>query len=121
MHAQPCQRRDSLRQALTTPGLDSGADTIVWHLRHHHQVTLSRATTHRILARHGAVTPASTSASMRPTTAPGTGADSEVITQLDDHSPHVLHLNAHPQSAEEMQDRRHRVGRVRRRISVDLP
>ena len=28
-----------------------------WHLAHHHAITLSRATIHRILTRHGAVTP----------------------------------------------------------------
>ena len=46
-----------LRKQLTEQGLDAGADTIGWHLRHRHDVTLSRATIHRILTRRGAVTP----------------------------------------------------------------
>jgi transposase len=32
-----------LRKELTESGLDAGADTIGWHLTHHHQLTLSRA------------------------------------------------------------------------------
>ncbi len=46
-----------LRKKLDEQGLDSGADTIGWHLTHHHQVTLSRATINRILVRAGTVTP----------------------------------------------------------------
>ena len=46
-----------IRKELTEQGLDAGADTLGWHLTHHHQVTVSRATIHRILARAGAVTP----------------------------------------------------------------
>ena len=46
-----------LRKNLTEAGLDAGADTIGWHLRHHHQTTLSRATIHRILVRSGTVVP----------------------------------------------------------------
>src|SRR4051794_29789350 len=46
-----------LRKELPDVGLDAGADTLGWHLRHHHQVTLSRATIHRILTRNGTVTP----------------------------------------------------------------
>ncbi len=44
-----------LRQQLAARGLDAGADTIVWHLEHHHGVTLSRATVYRIIRRHGLV------------------------------------------------------------------
>lgn len=44
-----------LRKQLAGAGLDAGADTIGWHLQHHHQVRLSRATIHRILTRAGAV------------------------------------------------------------------
>src|SRR5689334_5013139 len=33
-----------LRKQLSESGLDAGADTIGWHLTHHHQVTVSRAT-----------------------------------------------------------------------------
>ena len=46
-----------LRKQLTDSGLDAGADTISWHLDHRHQMRLSRATIHRILAKHGAVAP----------------------------------------------------------------
>jgi transposase InsO family protein len=45
-----------LRKELTEAGLDAGADTIAWHLTHHHATTLSRATIHRILVRAAAVT-----------------------------------------------------------------
>ncbi|MFD1858304.1 helix-turn-helix domain-containing protein, partial [Aeromicrobium camelliae] len=38
-------------------GLDAGAETIGWHLEHHHQAVVSRATIHRILTRHGVITP----------------------------------------------------------------
>src|SRR3954454_15498300 len=46
-----------LRKQLTDAGLDAGADTIGWHLAHHHRTALSRATIGRILLRAGAVTP----------------------------------------------------------------
>lgn len=46
-----------LRKQLTEAGLDGGADTIGWHLTHHHATTVSRATINRILVRAGAVTP----------------------------------------------------------------
>jgi transposase InsO family protein len=46
-----------LRKQLTEDGHDAGADTLGWHLTHHHAITLSRATIHRILTRHGAVIP----------------------------------------------------------------
>ena len=46
-----------LREQLTHAGLDAGADTIGWHLTHHHATTVSRATIKRILTRAGAVTP----------------------------------------------------------------
>ncbi len=42
-----------LRKRLSESGLDAGADTIGWHLAHHHRITLSRATINRILVRHG--------------------------------------------------------------------
>ncbi|MGI8528097.1 MAG: helix-turn-helix domain-containing protein [Geodermatophilaceae bacterium] len=46
-----------LREPLDDKGLDAGSDTIGWHLTHHHQQTLSRATIHRILVRAGVCTP----------------------------------------------------------------
>ena len=38
-----------LRHELTAAGLDAGADTIGWHLEHHHQIVVSRPTIHRHL------------------------------------------------------------------------
>ncbi len=108
-----------IRKQLTDAGLDAGADTIDWHLTHHHQTTLSRATINRILVRAGTVTP---DPSKRPkasylrfeasqpnecwqsdfthyrlTRPDGTaGVDVEVITWLDDHSRYALHISVHP-------------------------
>jgi transposase InsO family protein len=102
-----------IRKQLSDSGLDAGADTIGWHLSHHHQTTLSRATIHRILTRAGAVTP---EPAKRPKSSyirfaaeqPNetwqsdfthyrltTGADTEMITWLDDHSRLALHVSAH--------------------------
>src|SRR3954447_22480139 len=38
-----------LRKQLLEAGHDAGADTLGWHLTHHHATSLSRATIHRIL------------------------------------------------------------------------
>lgn len=46
-----------LRKQLSEAGLDAGADTIGWHLAHHHRLTVSRPTINRILVREGLVTP----------------------------------------------------------------
>jgi transposase InsO family protein len=104
----------ALRKSLTEQGHDAGADTIVWHLQHHHQTTLSRATIHRILTRHSQVTP---EPAKRPKSSYirfvaeqpnetwqsdfthyrlATGQDVEIITWLDDHSRMALHISAHP-------------------------
>lgn len=108
----------ALRKQLTETGLDAGADTIAWHLTHHHDTTLSRATINRILARAGAITPEpakrprssyirftadqpnqtwqSDFTHYRLTRPDGTpGADVEIITWLDDHSRYALHVSAH--------------------------
>jgi transposase InsO family protein len=107
-----------LRKQLTETGLDAGAETIDWHLRHRHDTVVSRATINRVLVRHGAITPDPTKrprssfvcfeASMpnetwqsdfthyrltRPDGSPG--ADLEVISWLDDHSRYLLHVSAH--------------------------
>ena len=107
-----------IRKELTEQGLDAGADTIGWHLTHHHGLTVARATINRILTRAGAVTPDPSKrpkssylrfeASMpnecwqsdfthyrltRPDGSPG--HDSEIITWLDDHARYALHLSAH--------------------------
>jgi hypothetical protein len=93
-------------------------DPIGWHLQHHHQTTLARATINRILLRSGQVTP---DPSKRPKSSyirfeaeqpnetwqsdfshyrlthpdgrPGT--DVEIISWLDDHSRYALHASAH--------------------------
>jgi transposase InsO family protein len=108
-----------LRKQLSESGLDAGADTIGWHLHHHHTTTLSRATINRILVRAGQVTPEPSKRPKssyirfeaeqpnqtwqsdfthyrltRPDGRPGT--DTEIITWLDDHSRYALHVSAHP-------------------------
>jgi len=102
-----------IRKQLSDAGLDAGAETIGWHLTHHHRTTLSRATIHRILTRSGAVIP---DPAKRPKTSYlrfqaempnetwqsdfthyrlATGADTEIISWLDDHSRYALHVSAH--------------------------
>ncbi|KRA37961.1 MULTISPECIES: IS481 family transposase [unclassified Nocardioides] len=102
-----------LRKELTQAGLDAGAETIAWHLSHHHKTSVSRATIHRILLRNTAVVP---DPSKRPKSSylrfeaeqPNEtwqsdfthyrllgGQDVEVITWLDDHSRMALHISAH--------------------------
>ncbi|WP_427887034.1 DDE-type integrase/transposase/recombinase [Kribbella sp. GL6] len=103
---------------LAEAGLDAGADTIGWHLEGHHQITLSRATIHRILTRAGAVVPEpgkrprssylrfaadqpnecwqSDFTHYRLTTRTGRpGADVEIISWLDDHARYALRVTAH--------------------------
>ena len=46
-----------LRRELTDQGLDAGPDTIAWHLKHRHHVTVSRATVSRHLTAQGLVLP----------------------------------------------------------------
>lgn len=107
----------ALRKHLTEAGHDAGPETISWHLTHHHGVALSRATVHRILTRHGAITP---DPKKRPKTSyirfeaeqPNETWQSdfthypltdtarfpkgvEILTWLDDHSRYALHLSAH--------------------------
>ena len=108
----------TLRKQLSEEGHDAGPETIAWHLTHHHSVTVSRATVHRILTRHGQVTPdpakrpkssyirfeaeqpnetwQSDFTHYRLTRPDGSpGKDVEVITWLDDHSRYALHISAH--------------------------
>src|ERR1700761_9253888 len=102
-----------LRKELAGQGLDAGPETICWHLAHHHQIRISRATVGRYLARAGLVTP---EPAKRPKSsylrfeaaqpnecwqadfthyplADGTGT--EVLTWLDDHSRLALPVTAH--------------------------
>jgi transposase InsO family protein len=107
-----------LRKQLTDAGHDAGADTLRWHLEHHHHINLSRATIHRILTRHGAITPEpkkrpkssyirfqaampnecwqSDFTHYRLTQPDGRpGHDVEIITWLDDCTRYVPHISAH--------------------------
>jgi transposase InsO family protein len=107
-----------LRKELADHGLDAGADTIGWHLRHHHGATVSRATINRYLRDAGLVIPEPKkrpkSSYIRfqaelpnecwqsdfthyPLTRPGgsPGADVEVISWLDDCSRYALSVTAH--------------------------
>jgi transposase InsO family protein len=114
--ATPAARVDlvlELRRRLTAEGLDAGADTIGWHLEHHHQLTVSRATIYRIIRRAGLVT-------AEPKKKPkasyirfaaeqpnetwqadfthhrlADGTDIEILTWLDDHSRYALSVTAH--------------------------
>ena len=107
-----------LRDKLTATGLDAGPDTIGWHLAHHHEVVVSRATVARYLAKRGLVTPQPRkrprssyirfAAQMpnecwqadfthyrltRPDGRPG--PDAEILTWLDDCSRYALRVSAH--------------------------
>ena len=102
-----------LRRQLTAQGLDAGADTIAWHLQHHHQLTMSRATIYRIIRRAGLVV-------AEPKKKPkasyirfaaeqpnetwqadfthhrlADGTDIEILTWLDDHSRYAVSVTAH--------------------------
>ena len=103
----------ALRRQLTRDGLDAGADTIAWHLLHHHRTTLSRATIYRIIRQANLITP-------EPRKKPkssyirfqaeqpnetwqadfthwrlANGTDIEILTWLDDHSRYALSVTAH--------------------------
>ena len=107
-----------LRQKLTATGLDAGPDTIAWHLLHHHGITVSRATVARHLVKAGLVVPEPKKrpkssyirfAADQPNetwqsdfthyrlTRPDRrhGADTEILSWLDDHSRYALHVTAH--------------------------
>ena len=103
-----------VRKQLAESGLDAGPDTIVWHLRHRYEVTVSVSTVARTLTRQGLVVP---QPKKRPKSSyirfeaeqpnetwqsdfthyPLTdGTDTETITWLDDHSRYALHVSPHP-------------------------
>jgi transposase InsO family protein len=102
-----------LRKQLGEAGLDAGADTIGWHLRHHHATVVSRATINRILIRAGVVT---ADPSKRPKSSylrfqaelPNQcwqadfthyrlvgGVQTEILTWIDDCSRYALSVTAH--------------------------
>ena len=103
----------TVRKQLLESGLDAGPDTIAWHLRHRHQVTVSVSTVARTLTRQGLVVP---QPKKRPKSSYirfeaeqpnetwqsdfthyplADGTDTETITWLDDHSRYALHVSAH--------------------------
>ncbi|WP_239545221.1 DDE-type integrase/transposase/recombinase [Nocardioides nitrophenolicus] len=103
-----------IRKQLTQSGLDAGPDTITWHLRHHHDITVSASTIARTLNRQSLVQP---EPKKRPKSSyirfeaeqPNEtwqsdfthyrltdGTDTEILTWLDDHSRYALHVSAHP-------------------------
>ena len=107
-----------LRKELSEQGLDAGPETLAWHLAHRHQLSVSRSTISRTLAREGLVVP---DAKKRPkssyirfaaeqpnetwqadfthyrlTRPDGSpGADVEILSWLDDHSRYALSVTAH--------------------------
>src|SRR5680860_1402459 len=107
-----------LRKELADQGLDAGPDTNCWHLAHHHDITVPRATVARHLTARGLITPEPKKrpkssyirfeASMpnecwqadfthyrltRPDGRPG--SDTEVLSWLDDCSRSALRITAH--------------------------
>lgn len=103
----------TLRRKLVDAGLDAGPDTIGWHLTQNHDVTLSRATIARHLAKSGLVAP---EPKKRPRSSyvrfqaqmpnetwqsdfthyPLTGGtDAEILTWLDDCTRMAIRVTAH--------------------------
>lgn len=101
------------RDTLASKGLDHGPQTIAWHLKHHHGITIAVSTIHRHLAAHGLITsqphkrPKSSYirfAAEQPNErwqadfthwrlADGTYA--EILDFIDDHARYALSLTAH--------------------------
>jgi transposase InsO family protein len=102
-----------LRNTLTGKGLDAGPHTIAWHLRHHHQLTVSVASISRHLHAAQLVTP---SPQKRPKSSYirfaaeqpnerwqadfthwrlANGTDTEILCWIDDHSRFALSVTAH--------------------------
>ena len=109
----------AVRKNLVERGLDAGPDTIRWHLRHTHHVTVSRATIARHLTAQGLVIPEPAKRPKssylrfqadqpnetwqadfthyrltRPDGRPG--GDAEILCWIDDHSRYALSVTAHP-------------------------
>jgi transposase InsO family protein len=102
-----------LRKELSGQGLDAGPDTICWHLRRHHRVSVAPATVSRYLTRHGLVVP---EPKKRPKSSwirfaaelphqlwqsgfthwqLAGGTETEILSWLDDHSRYALRVTAH--------------------------
>jgi transposase InsO family protein len=111
-----------LRKELADQGLDAGPETITWHLAHHHDTVVSRATVARHLTARGLVSPQPrkrpkssyirfeaslpnecwqadfTHYRLSGTDPDGSnrpGMDTEILTWLDDHSRYALSITAH--------------------------
>lgn len=102
-----------IRTTLETAGHDAGAHTIAWHLQTHHNITIHPTTIWRYLKRLGVITaqpqkrprssyirfqaelPNETLQSDFTHFRLATGADTEIITWLDDHSRFALHVSVH--------------------------
>ena len=103
----------NLRAELSSRGLDAGPHTIAWHLQQRHQITVSPSTVRRRLVDLGLVEP---NPKKRPRSSYvrfqadlpnemwqsdfthwrlATGADTEIITWLDDHSRYALSVTVH--------------------------
>ena len=103
----------NLRSELSSRGLDAGPHTIAWHLQQRHQITVSPSTIRRRFVDLGLVEP---NAKKRPKSSYvrfaadlpnemwqsdfthwrlATGADTEIITWLDDHSRCALSVTVH--------------------------
>ena len=101
------------RRTLTSQGLDAGAETICWHLQHHHDVTVSPSTIRRLLHRAKLIEPAP---KKRPKTSfirfeaslpnemwqtdvchwrLANGTITEILSFLDDRSRYALSVSAH--------------------------
>ena len=104
----------ALRRQLSSAGLDAGPDTIVWHLAHHHNITVSAASVARHLSAQGLVTPQPEKRPKSSLTrfeaampnecwqadfthyALADGADVEILCWIDDHSRYALSVTAQP-------------------------
>ena len=122
------------REKLTATGLDAGPETIKWHLEHQHSIEVGRTTISRYLAKADLVTPEpkkrpkssyirfqaampnetwqSDFTHYRLTKTDGRpGADTEIITWLDDCSRYALSVTAHTASPA------HRAGTFREAVA----
>jgi transposase InsO family protein len=106
------ERIVNLRVELAGRGLDAGPATIGWHLRTHHDITVSVSTIRRCLVAHDLIRP---EPKKRPRSSyvrfqaalpnemwqtdfthwPIDGHDGEILTWLDDHSRYALSVTAH--------------------------
>jgi transposase InsO family protein len=103
----------AIRDRLVGGGHDAGADKIIWHLAHDHQLLVSRPTVNRVLRRQGRITP---QPNKRPRSSYirfqaelpnemwqadfthwrlADGSEVEILCWIDDHSRYALSVTAH--------------------------